>query len=776
MLSKNLELSLHRALNNAQKYIHEYATLEHLLLSLLEDPDVSLLMRHLKINMKTLSQNLNVFLQNDLSSLISMELKEIKPTAGFQRVIHRAAIQANASGKKIVTGVNVLAELFGEHESHAVFFLKEQGLTYLDIINYLSRDVSHEELTSSAAFKEANHNLGNKNNTELNEDNLLSLQKTSQHDKSQHDKNSALNNFCINLNKKASSGKIDLLIGRDNELERTIEILCRRTKNNPIFVGDPGVGKTALAEGLALRIIKNQTSPALGNAIIYSLDMGALLAGTKYRGDFEERLKSVINEIEKAPNAILFIDEIHTIIGAGSTNGGSLDASNLLKPALARGEFRCIGSTTYKEYHNHFEKNKALSRRFQKVEIDEPPQAQCITIINGIKSFYEQHHNVVYTKEAIETAVFLSSRYICDRKLPDKAIDIIDEAGSHNKLTSTPQNSNIITAHDIEAIVAKIAKVPLESVSSDETLQLAKLEEKLKMEIFGQDNAVKIVSDAVKLSRAGLKDVDKPIGCYLFAGPTGVGKTQLAKQLALIMNMELNRFDMSEYLEQHSVSKLIGAPPGYIGFEQSGLLTDAIDRNPYSVLLLDEIEKAHKDVYNLLLQVMDYGKLTDSNGKDINFKNCIIIMTTNAGATERDKFSIGFTKQDEGEERAFKEICQFFTPEFRNRLDAIVNFSTLDAKDISKIVEKFVKHLQDQLADKNVILNISQEAKDCLTNRGYDKKYGARPLAKIIDTEIKRRLANEILFGKLAKGGKVDIEIRKGNLFFTFKSKEMALT
>jgi ATP-dependent Clp protease ATP-binding subunit ClpA len=769
MLSKNLELSLHRALTLAHKCSHEYATLEHLLLALTEDPDACAVLNGCGASIPELCDELKTFLGKELSALVVDSSVEVKPTAGFQRVIHRAAIHAHSSSSKVVTGANVLAEMFGEHESHAVFFLKGQGITYLDVINYISHGV--------VKFPHGDEDM-------LEDDDMMEdfpkqlFEKVSEPKpivtpipQKEKDKDSALAQYCVNLNKKAEEGKIDILIGRESEVERTIEILCRRTKNNPLYVGEPGVGKTALVEGLALRIVKGQVPGILKKAVIFTLDMGSLLAGTKYRGDFEERIKAVINEIEKLPYAIIFIDEIHTIIGAGSTSGGSLDAGNLLKPALARGEFRCIGSTTYMEYHSHFEKDHALTRRFQRVEIDEPTKETSVKILTGLKPYYEEHHGVFYTKEAIEAAVYLSDRYINDRRLPDKAIDIIDEAGSHHKLQ--PQNDrskNIINARDIEKIVSKITKVPVESVGMDEGRKLRKLEPDLKKVIYGQDRAVESLADAIKMSRAGLRDSKKPIGSYLFSGPTGVGKTELAAQLALLMDMELVRIDMSEYLEQHSVARLLGAPPGYVGFDQAGLLTEAIEKNPYSVMLFDEMEKAHPDVYNILLQVMDYGKITDNNGKVLNFRNSIIIMTTNAGATEVSKAPMGFERYSrEGEDK--DAIEKAFSPEFRNRLDAIIPFSPLTPEIVELVVDKFVLNLQLQLADKGIKIEVQKKARKYLAERGFEPKNGARPLERIINDEIKKPLAEEILFGKLSKGGRVKVDLINGKLTFVCMDK-----
>lgn len=768
MLSKNLELSLHRALTLAHKCSHEYATLEHLLLALTEDPDACAVLDGCGASVPDLCDSLKNFLGKELSALVVDGNVEVKPTAGFQRVIHRAAIHAHSSNSSMVSGANVLAEMFGEHESHAVFFLKSQGITYLDVINYISHGVVKYP-NDEEAMDEDEEPMD-----EFPRDMFERISEPTPASPTPapepKEKETALTQYCINLNKKAEEGKIDILVGRQEEIERTIEILCRRTKNNPLFVGDPGVGKTALVEGLALRIVKGEVPGVLKKAVIFTLDMGSLLAGTKYRGDFEERIKAVIGEIEKLPYAIIFIDEVHTIVGAGSTSGGSLDAGNLLKPALARGGFRCIGSTTYVEYHTHFEKDHALTRRFQKIDVDEPTKEVCLDILHGLKTYYEEHHGVAYEKDAIFAAVELSARYINDRKLPDKAIDIIDEAGAHQKLLPKDKRKTIITVADIESIVSKISKIPVESVGMDEGKKLKKLDANLKKVIFGQNNAVDLLANAIKLSRAGLGEITKPMGSYLFSGPTGVGKTELASQLALHMNMELVRIDMSEYLEKHAVAKLIGAPPGYVGFEQAGILTEAIERNPYSVLLLDEIEKAHPDVYNILLQIMDYGTITDSNGKNLNFRNTILIMTTNAGAVELSKTPMGFGRDSsEGEDK--DEIQRTFSPEFRNRLDAIIPFAHLNTDVVELVVDKFITNLQSQLADKAVKMDVNKKVRKYLAERGYDKQNGARPLARIINEEVKRPLADEILFGKLAKGGRVRVDLVKDKLKFICADK-----
>lgn len=763
MLSKNLELSLHRALSLAQEYKHEYATLEHLLLALTEDPDASPVLRGCGIDLEELCENLRDFLSNELSALVSEGQAEVKPTAGFQRVIHRAAIHVHTAGKKEVTGANILAEMFSEQDSHAVYFLKKQGTTYFDVINYISHGVVKFQNEGTLPFQEKISLSPTKEQPEktkpMEKEMPAALTKEAEKTK---DKQSALAAYCQNLNKLAEEGKIDILIGREDEIERTIQVLCRRNKNNPLFVGDPGVGKTALAEGLALRIIQGKVPDILRKTIIFSLDMGALLAGTRYRGDFEERIKAIINEIEKLPYAILFIDEIHTIIGAGSTSGGSLDASNLLKPALARGTFRCMGSTTFKEYHSHFEKDRGLLRRFQKIDIPEPPKHMCVKILRGLKPYYESHHEVRYTQSALEAAVELSDRYITDRKLPDKAIDVIDEAGAYQKLLPKNKRKKTISAKEIEDIVAKMTQIPSKSISTDDAEKLKNLEQYLKDVIYGQDEAIVKLATSIKLSHAGLRNIEKPIGCYLFSGPTGVGKTELAKQLALEMNMELVRFDMSEYMEQHSIARLIGAPPGYVGFEQAGLLTEAIAKHPYAVLLLDEIEKAHKDIFNILLQIMDYGRATDNNGKAINFRNCIIILTTNAGAEDLNKTPIGFGRlvQEMGSET--EAINRLFSPEFRNRLDGIISFAPLLEKVVKKVVDKFIVNLQMQLADKGVKIEVDQKARTYLGKHGYNPQYGARPLERLIENTIKKPLADEILFGKLAHGGKVLIS-EKGN-------------
>ncbi len=755
MLSKNLEISLHRALALAKKYRHEYATLEHLLFALTDDPDASSVMRGCGIDITTIKKNLCEFLEHELTSLIVDEVEESRPTAGFQRVIHRAAIHVQSAGKNEVSGANVLVALFSERDSHAVYFLQEQEVSRLDVVNYISHGV----------VKYADNQKIAEWRRDIDADDLEAIEKPQPKEKDKA--NDALTQYCVNLNKKAESGKTDILVGREEEVDRTIQILARRTKNNPLYVGEAGVGKTAIAEGLALRIIRSEVPHVLRNAVIFSLDMGSLLAGTRYRGDFEERMKAVIKEIEKIPGAILFIDEIHTIIGAGSTSGGALDACNLLKPALARGGFRCIGSTTYKEYKSSIEKDRALARRFQKVDVEEPSIENSIKILRGLKPYYEEHHNVRYTSGAIKAAVELSARYIPDRKLPDKAIDVLDEAGAAQMLLPENKRKKTITNKEVEDIIAKIARMPAKSVSTDDAEMLRNLEKNLKLVVFGQDNAIEALSTAIKMSRAGLREEEKPIGNYLFTGPTGVGKTEVAQQLAAHMGMELTRFDMSEYMEKHAVSRMVGAPPGYVGFDQGGLLTDAVDKNPYCVILLDEIEKAHPDVYNILLQIMDYGRLTDSNGKTVNFRNAIIIMTSNAGAADVARAPIGFTKTDRaGEDK--EAINKAFSPEFRNRLDAIIAFEHLTPEVVAHVVNKFIFRLESQLADRNVTIQLDDTARKWLVSRGYDRANGARPMSRLIAEKIKKPLADEVLFGKLAKGGTVKVSVENDELAFNF--------
>jgi ATP-dependent Clp protease ATP-binding subunit ClpA len=760
MLSRNLEQTLHRALGLANERRHEYATLEHLLLALTDDTDAATVLRACGVDGDKIKRDLTEFLDKDLAGLVTERAGDPKPTAGFQRVVQRAAIHVQSSGRDEVSGANVLVALFSERESHAVYFLQLQDMTRLDAVNFISHGIA------KAPGRTSNRPVQGTPNASSNPG---APEEPEKEEKPRGGRSQdALSNYCVNLNKKASQGKIDPLIGRDLEIERTIQILCRRTKNNPLYVGDPGVGKTAIAEGLAKRIIEGDVPEVLAKSTIYALDMGSLLAGTRYRGDFEERLKAVVNELEQQPGSILFIDEIHTVIGAGATSGGAMDASNLLKPALAQGTLRCVGSTTYKEYRNYFEKDRALVRRFQKIDVNEPSVEDTVKILTGLKTNYEKHHKVRYTPEAIRAAVELSSKYIHDRKLPDKAIDVIDEVGASRMLQPEGKRRKTVTLKDVEEIVAKIARIPPKTVSNDDKETLRTLERDLKSMVFGQEKAIEALSSAIKLSRAGLRDAEKPIGNYLFSGPTGVGKTEVAKQLAKTLGIELIRFDMSEYMERHSISRLIGAPPGYVGFDQGGLLTDAIDQHPHAVLLLDEIEKAHQDLYNILLQVMDHGKLTDHNGKTVDFRNVILIMTTNAGAADMAKPAIGFGSSVRiGEDT--EAIQRMFTPEFRNRLDAVVPFSGLTPEIVGQVVEKFVMQLEAQLADRNVTIELSSAAKEWLAERGYDPLYGARPLARVIQEYIKKPLAEELLFGQLTKGGSVKVNMRDGALAFDYQ-------
>jgi ATP-dependent Clp protease ATP-binding subunit ClpA len=754
MLSRNLEQTLHRALSLAGERRHEYATLEHLLLGLTDDSDAATVLRACGVDLDKLRSDLTDFLDKDLAGLATDRPGDPKPTAGFQRVVQRAAIHVQSSGRDEVTGANVLVALFSERESHAVYFLQTQDMTRLDAVNFISHGIAKAPGRSAQRPVQGTGEQASGSEPEREE-------------KPSRRGQDALSNYCVNLNKKALSGKIDPLIGRENEIERTIQILCRRNKNNPLYVGDPGVGKTAIAEGLAKRIVEGDVPEVLAKSTIYALDMGALLAGTRYRGDFEERLKAVVTELESQANSILFIDEIHTVIGAGATSGGAMDASNLLKPALASGTVRCIGSTTYKEFRNYFEKDRALVRRFQKIDVNEPTLEDSVKILRGLKNNYEKHHKVRYTEEAIRAAVELSARYIHDRKLPDKAIDVIDEVGASRMLQPEHKRRKTVTLKDVEEIVAKIARIPPKSVSADDKETLRNLERDLKSMVFGQDKAIEALSAAIKLSRAGLRDPEKPIGNYLFSGPTGVGKTEVARQLASTLGIELIRFDMSEYMERHSVSRLIGAPPGYVGFDQGGMLTDAIDQHPHAVLLLDEIEKAHQDLFNILLQVMDHGKLTDHNGKTVDFRNVILIMTTNAGASDMAKEAIGFGREGRAGEDE-DAIKRMFTPEFRNRLDATIGFAALTPEIVARVVEKFVMQLEAQLADRNVTIELSSAAKEWLAERGYDRLYGARPLARVIQEHIKKPLAEELLFGRLAKGGAVKVTMKDSKLDFEF--------
>jgi len=753
--SNTLEHAIHAALGLANERHHELATLEHLLLALVEEPDAAKVMKACGVDLDVLSKALIDFIDEELTSLVSdIDGSEAAPTTAFQRVIQRAAIHVQSSGRTEVTGANVLVAIFAERESNAAFFLQEQEMTRYDAVNYIAHGVA-----KAPGYGESHPVTGT---PEYNEE---------QPQPEADAKESALAKFCVDLNAKARNGEVDPLIGRGLEVERCVQILCRRRKNNPLLVGDPGVGKTAIAEGLARKIVDGDIPEILANSTIYSLDLGALLAGTRYRGDFEERLKSVMKELEDHADAILFIDEIHTVIGAGATSGGAMDASNLLKPALQNGKLRCMGSTTYKEYRQHFEKDRALSRRFQKIDVNEPTIEDSIKILRGLKPYFEVHHDVRYTSDAIKTAVELSARYINDRKLPDKAIDVIDEAGAAQHLLPESKRRKTISTKEIEAVVAKIARIPPKNVSKGDAEVLRDLERSLKRVVFGQDQAIEALSSAIKLSRAGLREPEKPIGNYLFAGPTGVGKTEVAKQLADTLGVELLRFDMSEYMEKHAVSRLIGAPPGYVGFDQGGLLTDGVDQHPHCVLLLDEIEKAHPDVYNILLQVMDHGKLTDHNGRTVDFRNVVLIMTTNAGAAEQAKSAIGFGRERRtGEDTA--AIERTFTPEFRNRLDAVISFAPLSKDVILQVVDKFVLQLEAQLMDRNVLIELTKPAAEWLADKGYDDRMGARPLARVIQEYIKKPLAEELLFGTLAKGGVVKVGLKNGKLDLKFDAPD----
>jgi len=743
MFTKELKATLSLAFAEAKRRRHEFVCVEHLLFALLQDKDASSAIVQCGGDMAKLKKGLEDFFTTHLEALREGMEHEPQETIGFHRVLQRAVIHAQSAEKKEINGGNLLVAIFREPDSYAVYLLEEQGITRFDIVNYVSHGISK---------------------TAVGDEDMPPQSEAPDEERPAPTRN-PLEAFTVNLVKQAREGKIDPLIGRENEIERTIHVLCRRRKNNPIYVGDPGVGKTAIAEGLALQIHKGQVPAALKDAVIYALDMGAVLAGTKFRGDFEARLKGVLNALKKRRNAVLFIDEIHTIVGAGATSGGSLDASNILKPALASGELRCIGSTTYHDYKSYFERDRALARRFQKIEISEPSREESYQILTGLKPHYEKHHGVTYTDDAIQAAVDLSAKHINDRKLPDKAIDVIDEVGAKVKLAPEEQREKVVVLKDIEDIVAKIAKIPPRSVSASDKMQIQNLEGDLKAVVFGQDKAIESLASVIKLSRSGLSHPEKPTGCFLFSGPTGVGKTEVAKQLARILGVEFIRFDMSEYMEKHTVSRLIGAPPGYVGFDQGGLLTDAVNRTPYAVLLLDEIEKAHPDLFNILLQVMDHAALTDNNGRKADFRNIILIMTTNAGAREMSGSPLGFgaiTNLGKGKEA----IEKTFSPEFRNRLDAIIAFNALSFEVILNVVDKFVKEVNDQLAEKSVALAITPRTREWLARKGYDPIFGARPMARLIQNEIKRPLADEILFGKLQGGGTVEVDERDGALVF----------
>jgi len=755
MLSREIEVTLNQAFTKAHKLRHEFITVEHLLLALLYTTSVEPILKSCACDISTLADELTQYIE-DTISLIPLGIeRETQPTLGFQRVLQRAVFHIQASDKKEVSGENILVALFSEQESHSVFLLKKQDITRLDVVNYLAHGISKinpEEGTE-------------KDDTEKSTPNIDTEQAA----------NDPLEKYTVNLNEEAKADRIDPLIGRELEIERTIQTLCRRRKNNPLLVGEAGVGKTAIAEGLAKRIIDKQVPEILNDNVIYSLDLGALIAGTKYRGDFEKRLKSLMNQLKKQPKSILFIDEIHTIIGAGSASGGVMDASNLIKPMLASGQLRCIGSTTYQEYRGVFEKDHALARRFQKIDISEPSIEETFQILRGLKFRFEAHHDIKYSDEALKSAAELSERFITDRFLPDKAIDVIDEAGAKQRIISENERKETINSAEIEEIIAKIARIPEQSVSAKDKDTLENLEKNLKMLVFGQDEAINSLASAIKLSRAGLRDTSKTIGSFLFSGPTGVGKTEVTRQLAKVLGVELIRFDMSEYMERHTVSRLIGAPPGYVGFDQGGLLTEQITKHPHAVLLLDEIEKAHIDVFNLLLQVMDHGTLTDNNGRSADFRNIILVMTTNAGASEGSRASIGFTQQDHSSD-SMKVIEKSFSPEFRNRLDAIVQFKPLDISIVGSVVDKFIFELEALLDEKNVTLSLSADARLWLAENGCDPKMGARPMARLIQEKIKKPLANDLLFGKLAQGGHVCIYVENQVLCFTIESKSLSVT
>jgi ATP-dependent Clp protease ATP-binding subunit ClpA len=744
MLSAEVEYSINILFRDARDKRHEFVTVEHLLLAMLDNPSAAEALRACNVEINQLRKELEVFVDENTPLVPEGEQRDVQPTLGFQRVIHRAVYSAQSSRKGEVTGDAILVAIFGEPDSHAVYYLSRHHVSRLDVINFMSHGIRKDKQSEPSA------NQGQEENLQQGS----SAQQDNDMDGGENGK--PLEKYASNLNNLALEGKIDPLIGRDLEIERTIQVLCRRRKNNPLLVGEAGVGKTAIAEGLAKRIVDGEVPEILNDAVIYSLDMGSLLAGTKYRGDFEKRLKAVLKQIKSEPNAVLFIDEIHTIIGAGATSGGTMDASNLIKPVLSSGDLKCIGSTTFQEYHGIFEKDRALARRFQKIDINEPTVEETIDILKGLKARFEVHHNVRYTFPALKAAAELAAKYINDRHLPDKAIDVIDEAGANRQLQPAASRKKTINVHDIEEIVAKIARIPPKSVSSSDMQVLRTLDRDLKMVIFGQDKAVDQLTTAIKMARSGLRDDSKPIGSFLFAGPTGVGKTEVSKQLALRLGIELLRFDMSEYMERHTVSRLIGAPPGYVGYDEGGLLTDAINKHPHSVLLLDEMEKAHPDVFNLLLQVMDHGTLTDANGRKIDFRNVILIMTSNAGAENISRKSLGFTVQDHTLD-ASEAINRTFTPEFRNRLDAIIQFNSLTPEVVSSVVDKFIIKLEAQLEPKKVVLVIDEPARNWLAKKGYDRLMGARPMERVIQEHIKKPLADAILFGELSQGGRVEI-------------------
>lgn len=759
MLSAEVEYSINVLFHDARDKHHEFVTVEHLLLAMLDNPSAADALRACNVEIPALRKELEQFIDENTPLIPDSDRRDVQPTLGFQRVIHRAVYSAQSSRKGEVTGDAVLVAIFGEPDSHAVYFLSRHQVTRLDIINFISHGIRKDRPSDQASQQGGQ------------DDDAQPSTSQSDNDLESGESGKPLDRFATNLNNQALEGKIDPLIGRDQEIERTVQVLCRRRKNNPLLVGEAGVGKTAIAEGLAKRIVDGEVPEILSDAVIYSLDMGALLAGTKYRGDFEKRLKAVLRQIKNEQNAILFIDEIHTIIGAGATSGGTMDASNLIKPVLSSGELKCIGSTTFQEYHGIFEKDRALARRFQKIDVNEPSVEETIDILKGLKARFETHHNVKYTFPALKAAAELAAKYINDRHLPDKAIDVIDEAGANRQLQPAASRKKTINVHDIEEVVAKIARIPPKSVSSSDMQVLRNLERDLKMVIFGQDNAIVQLTTAIKMARSGLRDDTKPIGSFLFAGSTGVGKTEVSKQLAQRLGIELLRFDMSEYMERHTVSRLIGAPPGYVGYDEGGLLTDAVNKHPHAVLLLDEIEKAHPDVFNLLLQVMDHGTLTDANGRKIDFRNVILIMTSNAGAENMSRKSLGFTMQNHTLD-AGEAINRTFTPEFRNRLDAVIQFNPLTADVIASVVDKFIIKLEAQLEPKKVILLVDEVARRWLADKGYDRLMGARPMERVIQEHIKKPLADAILFGELSQGGRVEISADEDGLVLELHGTE----